>query len=263
MIRTAVVTGEGSGIGKACAEALVKEGYTVYGLSRTDRGVAGVKHIGCDVTDTSALKAAFAQIKDESGAVGLLVTCAGMGVSGAVEFIGEEDTKRQFEVNLFGTLNTVRAALPYMRKNQSGRIIMISSVAAEYSIPFQVYYSMSKASINSLAAGLANEVRQFGISVCALMPGDIKTGFTGSRIKAHEGDDIFGGAITRSVAVMERDEQNGMPPEAIAKKVVALSKKKKVSPLYTAGAAYKLMVFAKRILPAAAVNRIVGMLYIK
>ena len=171
--KIAVITGAGSGIGLATARMLQEKGYTVYNLSRHPAENEKNKFIFADVSDSLTIKAAIDKVIAESGRIDLLVTSAGMGVSGAIEFIEEEEMKRQFEVNLFGTINTVKAVLPQMRKQKRGRIICISSVAAVYSIPFQAYYSASKAAINSFVDALTNEVKSFGIEVTSVMPGDI------------------------------------------------------------------------------------------
>ena len=197
----------------------------------------------------------------ESGRIDLLVTSAGMGVSGAIEFIEEEEMKRQFEVNLFGTINTVKAVLPQMRKQKRGRIICISSVAAVYSIPFQAYYSASKAAINSFVDALTNEVKSFGIEVTSVMPGDISTGFTAARIKSNAGDDVYSGVIGSAVSAMEKDEKNGMTPDSVARLVVKLAEKKHVAPLYTAGLQYKTLVFLSRLLPHKLAVKVVGGMY--
>lgn len=148
-----------------------------------------------------------------------------------------------------------------MRKNGGGRIINISSLAAELSIPFQAFYSASKAAVNSLTLALANELRPFHISVCALMPGDVKTGFTDAREKQEEDGGVYADVIKKSVATMENDERNGMPAEKIAEAVLLLAEKKKVKPLSTKGAKYKFFAVLAKLLPASAVNRMVGMLY--
>lgn len=254
----AVVTGGSSGIGKACAEALTEAGYTVYELSRSGKDEGGILHISADVTKLGAVAAAADKLPDPD----LLVCCAGMGISGAVEFTEPDEAKRLFDVNFFGTVNTLVPFIPKLRRTK-GKIVIISSVAAEFSIPFQVYYSSSKAALNSLASGLANELSSFGIGVCALMPGDVKTGFTSARQKLHRGDDIYGGSIGRSVSKMERDEENGVPASVIAKKLVSIAKKKKLSPIYCAPASYGLLVFAKRLLPTGLLNALVAKLYVK
>ena len=258
--KTVVLTGGSSGIGRATAKLFADRGDAVYELSRHGAGDAGVTHIDADVTRPETLSAAVERIQTERGGIDLLVCCAGMGVSGAVEFIPEADTRRQFEVNLFGTVNAVKAVLPVMRRAGRGRIVCVSSVAAVYAIPFQAYYSASKAAINAFTDALRSEVKPFGISVCAVMPGDIATGFTDAREKTVAGEDVYRNAAS-AVAKMENDERGGMPPEAVAALIGRLADKKNVAPLYTVGVSYKALVFLKRLFPAAFASRIVGGMY--
>lgn len=259
--KTAIITGAGSGIGLATAHMLREKGYTVYNLSRHPAENEKNNFIFANVSDSATVKAAVEQVISASGRIDLLVTSAGMGVSGAVEFIDEEEMKRQFEVNLFGTINTVKAVLPQMRKQKEGKIICISSVAAVYSIPFQAYYSASKAAVNSFVDALTNEVKSFGIEVASVMPGDISTGFTAARSKTNAGDDVYSGVIGSAVSAMEKDEKNGMTPDSVAKLVVKLAEKKHVSPLYTAGLQYKTLVFLSRFFPHKLAVKIVGGMY--
>ena len=150
-----------------------------------------------------------------------------------------------------------------MRKNGGGRIINISSVAAVAHIPFQTYYSASKAAIESYTQCLANEVQPFGISVTAIQPGDIKTEFTNARKKTFDGDDVYGGRISKSVSGMEKDEINGMSPEKAGDYIAAIALKKKVKPLYAIGFTYKFLAVLCKIFPCRIRNGIVGMLYAK
>lgn len=154
-----------------------------------------------------------------------------------------------------------RAVIPVMRRQGFGRIVNISSVAAPIAIPFQAYYSAAKAAINSYTMALINEVRPYGISVCAVQPGDICTGFTGAREKSYAGDEIYSGRITRSVAVMEHDEQNGMKPEKAARLIATVASAGKVRPIYTIGFKYRLFCVLVKILPAGLVSYIVGRMY--
>ena len=93
------------------------------------------------------------------------------------------------------------------------------------------------------------------------MPGDVKTGFTAAREKSGEGDELYGKVIAKSVGTMEHDEQNGMSPDRIAKKVYSMAQKRRPKPLCTVGAQYKLFAFLVKVLPASLVNRLVGMIY--
>ena len=154
-----------------------------------------------------------------------------------------------------------RAVIAAMRSRGGGRIVNLSSVAAPVPIPFQTYYSASKAAINSYTMALANELRPFGITVCAVMPGDIHTGFTAARRKVAEGDEIYAGRISRSVKRMEHDEQTGMDPAKAGAFVGRVALKTGHKPLYTIGFAYKAAVFLTKILPAGALNWLIGKIY--
>ena len=133
---TALVTGGSSGIGRCTAVALSKAGYIVYEFSRRDVPVEGVRHMRVDVTDEASVQEAVGQILLERESIEILVNCAGFGISGAVEFTESEQAKAQFNVNFFGTVNVSRAVLPSMRRQHSGHIVNISSVAAVAHIPF-------------------------------------------------------------------------------------------------------------------------------
>lgn len=264
MTSVAIVTGETSGIGRETALALQKTGYTVYGFSRRAQSAEeGIIHIGCDITNEQQVQQAITQVLEREGHIDLLVNNAGFGISGAVEFTSIADAKQLLDVNLFGTTQVIQAVLPAMRKQHAGRIINISSVAAPIAIPFQTWYSVSKAGINALSCALANEVRPFGISVCAVMPGDIKTGFTAARQKNTAGDDLYQGRISRSVATMEHDEQNGMDPAVAGRFVTRIALKNSVKPLYTIGLQYQLFVMLSRLLPCRLINWMVGLIYAK
>lgn len=261
MSKIAVVTGGTSGIGKETALYLAKNGCTVYELSRRAEGVAGLHHISADVTDETSVRRAVEQIVQEAGRIDILVNNAGFGISGAVEFTDTEEAKRQFDVNFFGMVRMNRAVIAVMRKQGGGRIVNSSSVAAPVPIPFQTYYAASKAAINSYTMALANELRPFGITVSAVMPGDIHTGFTAARHKVGQGDEIYGGRISRSVKRMEHDEQTGMDPAKAGAFVGRVALKTGHKPLYTIGFAYQCAVFLTKILPARVLNWLIGKIY--
>lgn len=260
--KVAVVTGGSSGIGLQTALALKAHGCTVYELSRRapaeDRGIA---HVACDVSDEAAFRAALAAVAEKEGRLDILVNNAGFGISGAAEFTENADAKRLLDVNLFGVVNGCRAALPIMRAQGGGRIVNLSSVAAPCAIPFQVWYSVSKSAVSTYTAALANEVRPFGVTLCAVMPGDIRTGFTAAREKKSVGDDVYGGRIAKSIAMMEHDEQTGMSPEVAGRYIASLALRRSVKPEYAIGAKYKFFVILARLLPCRLKNRIIGMMY--
>ena len=261
MSKVAVVTGGTSGIGRATALALKDAGYAVYELSRRAEGVEGLHHISADVTDQQAVNDAVAQIMAAEGHIDVLVNNAGFGISGAIEFTETAEAKALFDVNFFGMVNMNRAVLPVMRQQGGGRIVNMSSVAAPIAIPFQAYYSASKAAVRTYSLALASEVRPFGIEVCVIMPGDISTGFTAARRKSCGGDDVYNGRIARSVAVMEHDERTGMSAQFAGQFVARRATQKHPKLICTMGRKYALFVFLMRILPTRTATRIVGRIY--
>ena len=217
MGQDAIVTGGSSGIGAAAAEYLAAHGCTVYEFSRHEKsgGSASVHHVTADVTDEASVAAAVQSVLDAEGRIDILLNNAGFGISGAAEFTSVEEAKRQLEVNFWGMVRVTRTVLPVMRAQRGGRIVNTSSVAAVTPIPFQTYYSVSKAAINSFTMSVGNEVRPYGIRISAVMPGDTRTGFTDARARSFAGDDAYGGRISRSVAKMEKDERGGVSASVV------------------------------------------------
>lgn len=255
-MKTVVISGASNGVGLACANEFAKNGWQVYDLSRSGKNHDGIIHITADVTDAKAIETALEQIKH----IDVLIANAGFGISGAIEFTETAAVEKQISVNFIGTHNCVRAALPKLRES-GGHILFTSSVAGILSVPFQTIYSASKAAINAYACALANELRPFGIRVCALMLGDAKTGFTEKREKAPVENALYGGVIERQVKQMEHEEQNGMDPAIIAKVFYRTAVQKHPKPLKAVGFQYKLFVILQKLLPVRLMNRLVGQYY--
>ncbi len=261
--KVALVTGGSSGIGLAAVRALCEAGATVYETSRRDIDHPGAVHLPGDVTDEAAMVRAAGTVLEREGQIDILICCAGFGISGAVEMTELADAKRQLEVNFFGVVNAVKAVLPHMRKRRAGRIVVVSSVAGAIPIPFQTYYSVSKAALNAYVSALRNEVRPYGVTVTAVMPGDIATGFTDAREKSPAGDAEYGGRISRSVGRMEKDERGGMRPETAGTYIRKTALRRSVPPASSIGISYKTLVMLTRLLPAKLVNLVVYYLYAK
>ncbi|HWQ59468.1 MAG TPA: SDR family NAD(P)-dependent oxidoreductase [Clostridia bacterium] len=260
--RVAAVTGASSGIGLATAKLFADRGYIVYCLSRSAPPDPRLIHIKTDVTIEAEVEAAFRRIEAERSRLDVLVSNAGMGISGPVESTSLADAKYQFDVNFFGLHLCAKYAAPLMRKTGGGRIIAVSSVAAVFGLPYQGFYSATKTALNVLAQSLGIELARFNIRVVTFMCGDTKTGFTDVRVKCG-GDELYGKTVEASLALMEKDEREGMPPEAPAKKIVALAEAKNPKPLSSIGFKYKLFCFLSKALPIRVLFWMVKKIYTK
>lgn len=256
MSKIVIVTGGTSGIGLAAVNALREKGCTVYALSRHG-------DISCDVSDEVSARAAVEQVLEKEGRVDVLVNCAGFGISGAAELTPLEMAKKQLDVNLFGTANMVNAVIPAMRRQGGGRIVNTGSVAGFVPIPFQTWYSASKAAIESYTMAMGNELAPFHITLTAVLPGDTRTGFTAARQKIDDPEDLYQGRIARSVERMEHDEQSGVPAETVGRLIARVALKKRVRPFYIPGFSYNLVALLMRLLPSGAANKLIGALYAK
>ena len=266
----AIVTGASSGFGYEVCKQLVQKGYKVYGISRRKVAPEGVITFSADVSDESSVRAIVDEIALKEGRIDMLVANAGMGISGPVELISKEVERRIMDVNFFGQIYVTQAVLPYMRTQKSGTIVFVSSVGAPIALPYQAFYSASKSAVNSVALALRNEVREFGIHVTAVMPGDASTGFTDARIKHDESGaksedgaaSLYPGCDT-AVASMEKDERNGISPEKVAKVIVRVACKKNPAPLYVAGFKYRILLALYNVLPIRAAVWLVGKFYLR
>ena len=272
--KTAVVTGGSRGLGRAICLELARGGANVVlcyagNEAAANETVAACEALGakaaairCDVSKEDEVKALMDAALKTFGRIDILVNNAGFGISGAVEFTDTAEAQRLLDVNFFGMVNMNRQVVPIMREAGHGRIVNLSSVAAPVPIPFQTYYSATKAAVNAYTMALANELRPFGVTVCAVMPGDIHTGFTAARRKIGEGDDIYQGRISRSVVRMEHDEQTGMDPAKAGAYIAKVALRSGSNhPLYAIRFDYKFFAFLAKVLPAGFLNWLIYLLY--
>ena len=254
MSRIVLVCGASSGIGLASAKLLVKHGYTVYGLCRREMSGHGVHWMTADITDASSVQAAVDAIVQQSGGLDVVVQSAGVGIAGAVEDASDAEIAAQMGPNFYGTVHVLRAVLPIMRARRRGLFIQIGSIAGLLAIPYQAYYSASKYALEALIEALRMEVRPFGIHACLVEPGDTKTAFTASRFFCALPKEDYQNAMRHAIRVMEEDEQNGAPPEQVAKVVLRVIQRRRPPVRVAVGTSYKLVLLAKRLLPTAMVE---------
>lgn len=250
--RNVFVTGASSGIGEACARMFAEHGCQVTGVSRHIEesvqhypGGGSLTTRRLDVTDEEAVR----RFVENLPGVDIAVLCAGMGVAGPAETTSQEMTRRQMEVNYFGTLNAAQPCLTRMRKQRKGLLIVIGSIAGRVSIPMQSQYSASKYALEAFTDAVRMEMKPYGVRAVIVEPGDTKTGFTAARVTQREEAGGYGDIVGRSVAKMEADEQSGRSPDSVAKVALALAGHKNPPARVPVGLEYKALMVLLRVLP--------------
>ena len=255
---TVLVVGASTGFGAAIADAFVARGERVIGTSRSAPGEGALATTGLtmaqlDVCDEASVAALAARL-DKAGIVpDVAVLNAGYGISGAIEDTPVEAAMAQFNTNFLGVHRMVRALLPGMRARGSGQLIVIGSVAAQIPVPFQAFYSASKAAVEAYAAALRMEVATFGIEATVVEPGDHKTAFGAARPLSDSGpESAYQPQAQRAVAIMEASELAGAPASDVARLVVRIAGLKRPKARYVqANRMERLGLVLQRVLPAA------------
>jgi len=233
--KSVLVTGCSSGIGRATAEMLRANGWTVFPTARKVEDLdaleaAGFKAIQLDVTSSVSIDAAVEEVLMLSGGhLGALVNNAGFGMPGAIQDLSRDAMRYQFEVNLFGLQELTNRLIPVFREQGGGRIVNISSVVGRLALPFMGIYSASKFALEAVSDAQRIELSPDGIAVSLVEPGPISTRFSTNcagqgEQKLDTDGSRFGSAYKR---YFEKRRNGGMsedrfrlPPEAVAKKIL-------------------------------------------
>ena len=249
--RVVLITGASAGIGRATADRLHGSGWTVVGASRRGASSGGWQGLTMDVDDDDDVARGVSGVLSEHGRLDALVAAAGWGLAGPVEATPIAEAKAQLETNFWGAVRVVQASLPAMRERRAGRIVLVSSIGGLIALPFQAFYSASKFALEGYGEALAYEVRPFGIEVTLVEPGNFRTDFTAGRRRVTDTPDgAYAAASEKAIALMERDETNGGPPEdvaALVQRVLASSHPRRRVSVGKAGE--RVGIPAKRLLP--------------
>ncbi|RJQ81836.1 oxidoreductase [Pseudonocardiaceae bacterium YIM PH 21723] len=187
MSKNFLITGVSTGLGQAIARRALAAGHRVAGTVRTEQHAAAFRALDpgraraflLDLTDADRIEPTVRAVEAELGPIDVLVANAGYGVEGTFEESSMADLRRQFEVNVFGTVATVKAVLPGMRERRDGHIFVITSMGGLTTFPGLAFYEGSKHALEGITDTLAQEVAQFGVRVTAVAPGVFKTDFAG------------------------------------------------------------------------------------
>ena len=268
--RRVVVTGAGTGIGRAIALRLARAGHTVVGTARApsraaelsgDARAAGLplEYRPLDLSSRNQVEALAASLA-EGGGIDVLVNNAGYGIFGAVEDVQPEQVLRQFDVNLFGPLLLTRLLMPGLRERQ-GRIVWVGSLAGRQSLAFQGHYSATKAATAAVSDALRMELKPFGVHVTCVEPGDISTEFTSSRIVLGGEESAYAARAARSLAAVEREEHHGPSPECVARAVERVLARRRPPARVPAGSLGRTTALFLRLAPYDVAQWVVARLY--
>ncbi len=247
-----LITGGSSGIGKSIGEFLTDKGFKVYGTSRNPEKIMDSKFplVAMDVRNTETIVSAVNQVIEKEGKIDIVINNAGVGITGPLEETPASEIKNNFETNLFGPIEVMKAVLPQMRKQKSGLIINVTSIAGYMGLPFRSVYSASKGALELITEGLRMEVKAFGIEITNLAPGDFATNIAAGRyhaplIKGSAYETTYGNTLS----MMNEHVNAGNNPIEVAQAVYEIIQTPKPNIHYKVGAfMQKFSIVLKRLL---------------
>lgn len=252
MSKVVLITGASSGIGNVTAEYLLQKGYKVYGTSRNSKPeLHNFRLLQLDVTDRSSIKNAIQAILKKEGKIDVLVNNAGIGITGPIEETPSEEIRKAFETNFFGAIEVMKSVLPQMRKQKSGLIINITSIAAYTGLPFRGIYSACKSALEIITESIRMEVKDFGIRVTNIAPGDVATNIVAGRYHTPVFDESpYKEVYQRNLDLMNSHVSEGSNPMVMAMAIEKVIRTSNPKIHYTVGSfMQKFSIVLKRILP--------------
>jgi len=253
----ALVTGASSGIGKATAERLAATGYTVYGTSRRGAGSGqrAFEMLPLDVTSDESVEAAVGELIRLQGRIDLLVNNAGFGVAPAgAEESSIAQARAIFETNFFGIVRMIRAVVPHMRRQGSGRIINIGSVLGFLPMPYAALYAATKHAVEGYSESLDHELRTRGVRVSIIKPAYTKTQFDANFLQPDAKLDEYREARASLNQVMTKVMATADEPSTVADVVLKAAGAAHPKLRYTAGRLAKRLRLLRRFAPAGLVD---------
>ena len=257
MEKVALVTGSSSGIGYETSLALAREGYFTYATMRDLKKEAVIKKIAeeenlplkvieLDVDNDDSVQNAVKTIIEEKQRIDVLVNNAGWGIWGTAEDVSIEEFRAQFETNFFSVVRMIQKVAPIMRKQGTGDIVNISSIAGRIGFPVSTAYISSKFAIEGLSESLRYELGPFGIDVIIIEPGVIKTNFFDSMKTAKKADDTYKEITEKVISGVKMMAEMGTPPKEVANVIIKSLKEEKPLPRYVVGNDAAMFLEAKK-----------------
>ena len=257
-MRTALVTGASSGIGRATAELLGGKGYRVIGTSRDASGVAdplpGVEYRSLDLGSLESIEA----LGESLPPIDVLVNNAGESQSGPLEELPSGAIERIFHVNVLGPVQLTQALLPGMRERGYGRVVMVGSMLASFPLAYRSSYVASKAALRAFATSARYEMSPFGVWLTTVEPGSVHTGISERRTNYIDEDSPHLKPFRRMLKNLDAREREGLHPERVARSIVDAIEEDRPAPLYALGSGSPGVFALQRVLPRTTVEKMVA-----
>ena len=251
--KTWFITGASKGLGLSFVKQLLQQGQQVAATSRNiddlissvGENVEGFFPLAVDIKSESSVKNAIAATIHHFGRIDVAVNNAGYGLVGSLEELSDLESRDNFDVNVFGTLNVIRSVMPYMREQQSGHIFNISSIGGfTGNFPGFGIYCATKFAVEGLTESLAAEAKEFGINVTVVAPGYFRTNFLAADSLRVPANEIDAYKTVRAVQNMHQHEiagnQAGDPEKAVAAVIRVANEKNPPLHLFLGADAYEL-----------------------
>ena len=265
--KVVLVTGASSGIGFQTAVDLKEKGFMVYGAARRldklkELELKGINTILLDVTDEISMSNCVDTIIKKEGHLDILINNAGYGSYGAIEDVSIEEAKHQFEVNVFGLARMSQLVLPFMRKNNYGRIINISSMGGRMYTSFGGWYHATKYAVEALSDCMRLETAEFGIDIVIVEPGGIKTDWgmiAAENLEKTAVDSAYSKSVIATAKKMKENYGGNLlsDPKIISNTIVKAVTVDKPKTRYLIGFGAQPAVFLRGLLPDRLFDRFV------
>jgi NAD(P)-dependent dehydrogenase (short-subunit alcohol dehydrogenase family) len=249
-----LITGGSSGIGRCIGQFLKSKGYTVYGTARNPEKYSEFDDfplLKMDVQRRDSVCNAVAELIRIEGRIDVLINNAGVGITGPLEETPYNESLNAFETNLHGPMRVIQEVVPHMRAQKKGFILNITSIAGYMGLPFRGIYSATKGALELITEAYRMELRQFGIRLSSLAPGDFATNIASGRYHSPVlQDSPYREVYGRSLDLIDRHVGEAKPPDAVARKVWHILKESNPRVHYKVGSPLqRFSLTLKKILP--------------
>ena len=259
MEKVALVTGSSSGIGFETSLALARNGFHTFATMRDlgkdekikqiiEKEDLSIEILELDVDSEESVNRAIKTVSEKKGRIDVLVNNAGYGMWGTVEDVSIDEFKEQFETNFFSIIRLIQKVAPIMRKQSSGNIVNISSVAGRIGFPVSPAYISSKFALEGLSESLRFELMPFGINVIIIEPGVIKTNFFDSMKMSEKSqqDSTYKEITDKVISGVKMMAEMGTHPKEVADVVIKTLGEEKPLPRYVIGNDAMMFLEAKK-----------------